>query len=1407
MSSNTDSNFGTISSERGLKEPLIHSEPKKSKAQTSREKKIDKLRYSKHPLERAGPLSSIFFFWINPFMEVGKKGLDQNMLPSVPTKDNVEKNEQDLQEVFKKKPNLFRSIVSMYKWALLKNTILMFITQICFCSLSLLLYLLLIDVADTSMDKDTKTQRYYIWYGTIAGTQLLGSILSNYITMDISRIGTRLRGSIIFGVYQKLLRLSVLNPTEHTEGKIINYVQADCQKVEDAIAKFSQILESIWQVILGYSLCGYLIGWSSIVLVVSFSIFLALTMYLYKYIIKYEIQNMIAKDRKMQLLKNVLKNLKYIKLKCWELYYHAKIFQRRETELSALKKSNFVFSIVFFGNWFNPAAAYLLTMLSMILLNPGNPFDVGRLLAFMKILVTILRGMGNLPICIQFFLEFRVSLKRLNIFLEADELKNDYIERIQQDDNLKALEMEHGNFYWNKMDEKLMAERRERAKKNKKKVRGKIKKLRMLNNNEELMVGGEDRAFSHVMSATESVLSDTQSTATRSINSIARTKRTLARSLREGNAEARIAFQLRDIEFAIEKGQLIMIFGEIGAGKSSLFYSMLGEMSAKFEEPYPKLRVNGSVGFMSQKPWLMAKSVKENIIMDLPFDQKRFDDAVKYSALGDDLKMFAEGENRILAENGENVSGGQRTRIELARMLYQNQDIMFFDDPLSALDANVSNFLMEQTLKGYLKGKTRIIVTHAIHFLKHADVVLLVEAGEILFGGSYEDLKASNYLKQYEVEDSSGLSEPESDTETSTTKDKKKEDKKPQDISNEVRVLQSEEKLDPVLSKFATEDKSQGSLSWSIFHSFIKNTGGYILFIFLFLWIMAGALMQVYASRYVLEWAQNYNKETRYQKFMIYTGLLMVYTLMAAFRFNIALIMGVKYSRRAHSSMVFKILHAQVEEFLEKVAMGRIINRFTKDMEVVDKPLVRVFSQGICNISLIVSDCVSMAYSLDVLISIPLVIYLFVAYFYQRRSMKIKREAVRLESISKSPIISWTAETLKGLPQIRTMNKLSYVTKAMTDLLHGNMVSSMLSVGLDAWFRLRISLLNIFLVQIPSYLYIIYYRTDMDASKVAFFMLISTILTEDILRTLTMLSEIESNLISVERIGFFDSIPNEPNYKSFKKDFEKYRKIDPKINLRSLTMAPTDHLIPEGKVVFENVTARYGEDAEPVLKNLDFETRPGEKIGIVGRTGAGKSSLIKLFVMTLAPSEGRVLVDGKDISKIDLKELRNEVMVVSQDTALFQGLLSENIDPNMTEEQFPQALEVLNDLGIKNKNILEKGMNCKVDADGSNFSQGEKQIICYARTLINKKKLIILDEATANIDVKTEQAIKKIQETQFAESTMFIIAHRLKTVMHCDRIMVLKFGRIVEFDSPEALLANPDGLFRDMYNKMLEGEE
>lgn len=664
-----DSKLRTVTVEPNLEEPLV---PRKkvTKKELLLEKDVARLRNNVHPLDKAGLLSSTFFWWVNPFLSIGNRtSLEQKMLPDAPKRDRVEPNENSLMSFFYTRGGVGKAMIAMYKMNFFKNAFLMMITQASFCSLALFMYFLINDIGSGEYTGDERTKRYGMWYGLIIATQLLGTLLTNYVSCDLSRVGIRLKNATLYAVYKKILRVNVLNPSAHTEANIITYVQSDCQKIEDSISKFSQILESIWQIIFGYAVCIYLIQYNVIALMITFFSMTAFTLYLYKYIMKYEIGYMIAKDKKMQLLNNVLKNVKYIKLKVWELYYHAKLYLRRENELINQKKSNFVFSIVFFLNWINPTTAIVVSILSMLVFNSAEAFTAARLLAFMKVLTTILRGMGNIPVCIQFFIEVRVSMDRLNSFLDAEEIKTEFIEKNPNADGTFALEMEFGNFYWVKTDEKMMKEKRDKARKEKKTIRVKTKNLqRQINNNDMLLM--QETQSEKSVSVAMSVVSD-GAFRTSSVHSVSKMRqRTLVGSLKE-DGDKKMDFELKEVEFAIPKGQLTIIFGKSGSGKSSLLYALLGEMNHKYEEPLPKLKINGQVGFMSQKPWLMAKTIKENIVMDLPFDQERFDHAVKFAALEDDLNLFAERENRILQENGENVSGGQRTRIELARMIYQ----------------------------------------------------------------------------------------------------------------------------------------------------------------------------------------------------------------------------------------------------------------------------------------------------------------------------------------------------------------------------------------------------------------------------------------------------------------------------------------------------------------------------------------------------------------------------------------------------------------------------------------------------------------------------------------------------------------------------------------------------------------
>lgn len=318
--------------------------------------------------------------------------------------------------------------------------------------------------------------------------------------------------------------------------------------------------------------------------------------------------------------------------------------------------------------------------------------------------------------------------------------------------------------------------------------------------------------------------------------------------------------------------------------------------------------------------------------------------------------------------------------------------------------------------------------------------------------------------------------------------------------------MQGAEKLDPIVSKFASEDRTKGNLNFQLVHRYILNNGGYFTLFFIFILTLTGGFGQVYAARFILNWSAEESAEgpNRWKNFGIYCAILYGYCTLAMIRFVLHLFLGMRYSRRVHSSMIYRVLHAPVEEFIEKVSMGRLLNRFTKDLDVLDKAICRQMPMFLINFCLVLSDCLFVVLLLDWVTTIPLFVFVIYCFYMQRVSMGVKRESVRLEAISKSPIVSWAGETIRGLPQIRALKKSNYATHIMVNFLHSNMVNSLLSIGIDNWFKTRIALVNVIFVQVPIYLYTLFYRLDdIKLGALAMILLLSTCMGDDLLRMLT----------------------------------------------------------------------------------------------------------------------------------------------------------------------------------------------------------------------------------------------------------------------------------------------------------------
>ena len=622
---------------------------------------------------------------------------------------------------------------------------------------------------------------------------------------------------------------------------------------------------------------------------------------------------------------------------------------------------------------------------------------------------------------------------------------------------------------------------------------------------------------------------------------------------------------------------------------------------------------------------------------------------------------------------------------------------------------------------------------------------------------------------------------------------------------------------------FLEEDRAEGSISTNVIAKCIKSLGGlWRCSSLIILSILANALDYL-VQFYILLWTDKFSQHDAesYQVLWYTIGVTQVRNICNGLRAFICFILVVRASRTVHCNMSFRYLHSKIGQFIERVPSGRIINRFSKDIGNIDTTFGwSVSSTSLNGTSTLVSLAV-LLWSLDnYYLIIPSFIYILISVRYQRIYMFLKREVTRLQNITNSPVIGWCSTILKSCPEVRVIKKHEYVRKRLRYLIDENMKNSIIIFGLDAWFQIRLGFLNFVLIQVPSYGFILlqlYLANEpIDVKKLILFIISTTRLIGDMTWFLSSISNIETNLVSFERCQAFEQIEHEENYKEFSEHAKLYTVPTQGDAVKKILAAPEKKLFPNGKVEMFNLSAKYPTKPEPVLKNLTLTVQSGEKVGIVGRTGAGKTSFIKLFWKCLDRQNGKMLIDGKDIDKLDLKALRREIMVISQETALFAGTLRENIEPRLqylhdteeggesTKRQEYEILNTLEELGFSIEKLKGQGLDFEVEFEGSNLSQGEKQIVCFMRAIAEKKKVIILDEATANIDLKTEKNIQKRIENDFKDSTMFIIAHRIQTVLSCDKILVLEDGRVKEFDTLDKLIADEDSEFSKIYQKLQE---
>jgi len=1091
----------------------------------------------------------------------------------------------------------------------------------------------------------------------------------------------------------------------------------------------------------------------------------------------FKIQNnwMAAKDARMNIWKQAFTAVKYFKTRAFENYIYRKVNDARREEINWGFKNTLIYTAFVLILLIGPALSIF--MFFKIYFHYGYQLEVSKIAIFLKLSMELTELVIGFPASFGFINELAVGLKRINRLLDYSELdivevKNKHPSTLDNPERYAAV-IEYGSFYWrikteNKEDGEEEEEEEDKKKKKDRNKKKKKRKDKIPQNNsiihapEDENANGRQAIDTPLLDTTNDNLEANLDRGKEAENKDGSNNNNLDDSDSEDEDTVKIGFQLFLPRFTVEKGKVTFLIGKIGSGKSSVLYALLGEMGIKDKQSI-RINIEGKIRFIGQKPWILNGTIKENIILNLPFDSDKFEAAVKYSAMSDDIDQFQKGVETETGEGGDALSGGQRTRLALAQMLYQSPDIYVFDDILSALDAQVGSFVMQETILGYLKGKTVLMSTHAVQYLPRGDKIYLLEEGKIEAEGTFDEVSHCSIYQKY-LELNKQLQESEEKKQEEVVSElvlsMKKNSSNRKDSTSASGEIEDSEKAEEVLAQLMIpEDREKGNVSWSTFLTSIRMFGNWWGLILLLIVCTVEQIINVKVNLLLANWSEHFLELDTDKTLQEYLKLSLLPALLGGSSVLLVGVFGYRLSKIIHSKMIYAVLHSRIEEFISRVPSGRIMNRFSNDLEKIDMSLMFHAQYFMFKFSTFIVGLATYGILIGWELVICILLMTIICIYLQRIYMSVRREVLRLASVAKSPALAVFSDACKGLPTIRNANLVHWTRDNFINRLDQGLKNDVVRDGLNAWYNVSTALVTNFIVIVPAYMLIVFFKKDMVVSNIMVSILMGTNLARDITELLTSYTNIESSMISVERCNHFENIVPESQYMHYAKDLEMADgSVSTTEALIRSQLTVSRPFAKQGVVRFENMSCMYSTSSGPILKKLTFEIKPKEKVGVIGRTGSGKSTLVKLLWRALDYFEGDILIDGKSIKQIDLKSLRSSVMILTQETALIEATLRENIDIRLVDKSRDAEIKALLDkLGFANNNFLSDGLDVKLDGDGSNLSAGEKQLISFARTILDKKPILVLDEATANIDLKTEEKIQQCIAEEFVDTTMIVI--------------------------------------------------
>ncbi|KAJ4951568.1 hypothetical protein NE237_028400 [Protea cynaroides] len=820
---------------------------------------------------------------------------------------------------------------------------------------------------------------------------------------------------------------------------------------------------------------------------------------------------------------------------------------------------------------------------------------------------------------------------------------------------------------------------------------------------------------------------------------------------------------LRNIYLVVKPGEKVAVCGEVGSGKSTLLAAILGEV------PLVRgtIQVYGRIAYVSQMAWIQTGTIQENILFGSPMDKKRYQQVLEKCSLVKDLGMLPFGELTEIGGRGVNLSGGQKQRIQLARALYQDADIYLLDDPFSAVDAHTATSLFNEYVMGALSGKTVLLVTHQVDFLPAFDSVLLMSDGEILHAAPYYQLLASTREFQELVnahKDTAGserLAEVTTPQKGEITLGENKKYTKKQFKTTEKDQLIKE------------EEREIGDTGLKPYIQYLNQNKGFLYFTIACLCHIIFTAGQIFQNSWMAANVQNPHV-SQLLLIIVYLVIGCVSTFILLFRSLAAVALCMQSSRSIFSQLLNSLLHAPMS-FYDSTPLGRILSRVSSDLSIVDLdvPLSFIFTFG---------PTITVCGSLGVLAVVTwqiLFVYIPVIYLIirlQKYYLASAKEFMRINGTTKSLVANHLAESIAGAMTIRAFEDEERFSTKNFNVIDRNASPFFHNFAANEWLIQRLELLCATILSSSTLAMVLLPPGTFGSGFVGMALSYGLSLNMSLIFLIQNQCTLANQIISVERLNQYMHIPSEAP-----EAIQENR--------------PPPTWPGAGKVEIRNLQIRYRPDTPLVLSGISCTFEGGHKIGIVGRTGSGKTTLISALFRLVEPTGGKIIIDNLDISMIGLHDLRSRIGIIPQDPTLFNGTLRHNLDP-LSQHDDNEIWEVLRKCQLLEAvQEKEKGLDALVIDDGANWSMGQRQLFCLGRALLKRSRILVLDEATASIDNATDAILQKTIRTEFADSTVITVAHRIPTVMDCTKVLAMCDGEAVEFDEPTTLMKREGSLF------------